>query len=99
MLIDSLFHIDITADVKMKCDYILVQNLSISALVALANIFVDNFTMFSSKNESGLLIMKSTKSYDKYLEIEFYAKVVKSAKLIVKFDNIMISKLGSFLEL
>ena len=45
MLIDSLIHIDNTADVKMKCDYVLVRNLSISALVALANIFVDNFTI------------------------------------------------------
>jgi len=42
MLIDSLIHIDYTADVKMKW---IVQNLSISVLVALENIFVDNFTI------------------------------------------------------
>ena len=44
-----IVHIDNTADVKMKCDYVLVQNLSISALVALANIFVDNFTMLAAE--------------------------------------------------
>jgi len=55
MLIDSLIHIDNTADVKMKCDYVLVQNLSISALVALANIFVDNFTMLAAE-EYGITI-------------------------------------------
>jgi len=52
MLIDNLIHIDNTADVKMKCDYVLVQNLSISALVALANIFVDNFTILAAKEYS-----------------------------------------------
>jgi len=50
MLIDNLIHIDNTADVKMN--YVLVQNLSISALVALANIFVDKFTILAAKEYS-----------------------------------------------
>lgn len=50
-----IVHIDNTADVKMKCDYVLVQNLSISALVELANILVDKFTMLAAK-EYGITI-------------------------------------------